>query len=243
VKCPGCGRKVEFFKDEPKIKCRGCGRMVANPKIDLGCAEWCQYSEQCLGVSVGKDVAVLRDKLIEEMKQVFGQDRRRIEHALSVLDYAEQIQAAEGGHPLVVKAAAILHDIGILEAERGIARHDIEPPRLGAGLRVIGCDIAARAVIAAAVANDDLAFDDTRRTGDRIVLIVGCGLDDPFDATGLGIPQERPRYAAGQNVSAIGRVGAAAQVPKAVVLRRPCDCGLGERGSGKAKDNGEQAEH
>jgi len=58
------------------------------------------------------------DKLIEEMKNVFGGDQRRIEHALAVLDYAEQIQAAEGGDLLVVKAAAILHDIGIHEAER-----------------------------------------------------------------------------------------------------------------------------
>jgi len=34
------------------------------------------------------------------------------------LKYAEQIQAAEGGDPIVIKAAAILHDIGIAEAQR-----------------------------------------------------------------------------------------------------------------------------
>jgi putative nucleotidyltransferase with HDIG domain len=51
------------------------------------------------------------------MKNVFGQDQKRIEHALAVLDYAEQIQNAEGGDPLIVRAAAILHDIGIHEAE------------------------------------------------------------------------------------------------------------------------------
>jgi len=50
VKCPGCGRTVEFFKDEPKLKCRNCGQMVINPKIDLGCAEWCKYAEQCLDI-------------------------------------------------------------------------------------------------------------------------------------------------------------------------------------------------
>jgi hypothetical protein len=52
------------------------------------------------------------------MKRVFGRDERRIEHALAVLGYAERIQAVEGGDPFVIKAAAILHDIGILEAER-----------------------------------------------------------------------------------------------------------------------------
>jgi len=114
VKCPACGQAVEFFKDEPKLKCRNCGQIVANPKIDLGCAEWCQYAEQCLGIQVG----AIRERLIGEMREVFGTDKRRIDHALAVLDYAEQIQAREGGDPLVVKAAAILHDIGIVEAER-----------------------------------------------------------------------------------------------------------------------------
>lgn len=118
VKCPECGHGVEFFKDEPKLKCRKYGHEVANPKIDLGCAEWCQYAEQCLGTSNANPVNIMRDRLIEEMKKVFGSDRKRIEHALSVLDYAEQIQAAEGGDTLIVKAAAILHDIGIAEAQR-----------------------------------------------------------------------------------------------------------------------------
>jgi len=117
VPCSGCGRPIEFFKDEPKLKCRRCGHTVANPKLDLGCAQWCQYAEQCLGVTA-KSLTAIRDRLIDEMKGIFGQDEKRIEHALAVLGYAEQIQATEGGDPLVVKAAAILHDIGIPEAER-----------------------------------------------------------------------------------------------------------------------------
>jgi endogenous inhibitor of DNA gyrase (YacG/DUF329 family) len=117
VECSNCGKPVEFFKDEPQLKCRHCGHAVINPKIDLGCAEWCQYAEQCLGVRVGS-LTIVRQKLIDEMKKVFGPDQKRIDHALAVLGYAEQIQAVEGGDPLVVKAAAILHDIGIHEAER-----------------------------------------------------------------------------------------------------------------------------
>lgn len=62
--------------------------------------------------------AVIRDKLLSEMKQLFGRDEKRIGHAIAVLGYAERIQAAEGGDPLVIRAAAILHDIGIHEAER-----------------------------------------------------------------------------------------------------------------------------
>jgi len=118
VRCPGCGQSVEFFKDEPKLKCRNCGRMVINPKIDLGCAEWCRYAEQCLGVAAVKNASFIRNRLIDEMKKVFGQDQKRIDHAIAVLDYAEKIQAIEGGDPLIVKAAAILHDIGIQQAEK-----------------------------------------------------------------------------------------------------------------------------
>jgi len=55
----------------------------------------------------------MKQQLIEEMKSVFGDDDKRINHALSVLGYAEQ-----GGDMLIVQAAAILHDIGIHEAER-----------------------------------------------------------------------------------------------------------------------------
>jgi len=118
VKCSGCGQTAEFFKDEPKLKCRKCGRVIVNPKIDLGCAEWCQYAEQCLGVSSVKNLRVIRNELIDEMRKIFGEDKKRIDHALAVLNYAEHIQAAEGGDPLIVRAAAILHDIGIHEAER-----------------------------------------------------------------------------------------------------------------------------
>jgi HD superfamily phosphodiesterase len=56
--------------------------------------------------------------LIEEMKKVFGTDTKRINHALSVLDFSEQIQSREGGRLSTIQAAAIFHDIGIHEAER-----------------------------------------------------------------------------------------------------------------------------
>lgn len=118
VSCPGCGRAVEFFRDEPTLKCPGCGRVVVNSRLDLGCAQWCQHAEQCLGAATIRNIKTIRDKLLVRMKDVFGRDEKRINHALRVLDYAERIGAAEGGDPLVIRAAAILHDIGIQEAER-----------------------------------------------------------------------------------------------------------------------------
>jgi len=117
--CPHCGHKVEFWKDDPRRKCGNCGKEVRNPKLDFGCAKWCRYAKECLGTAfVAASEASVCDRLVGEMKRVFGDDQRRIQHALAVLKYAEQILEAEGGDPLVVKAAAILHDIGIQEAER-----------------------------------------------------------------------------------------------------------------------------
>ena len=107
----------------------------------------------------------ISDKLIEEMKKVFGLDTRRIEHALAVLDFAEKIQAAEGGDALVVKASAILHDIGIHEAERkyGSAAgkyQEIEGPPIAADI-MKRCGLSADAIehICKIVANHHSAKD------------------------------------------------------------------------------------
>jgi hypothetical protein len=52
------------------------------------------------------------------MKDYFGADQRRIDHALRVTGFAEDILKSERGDRLVVVVAAFLHDIGIREAER-----------------------------------------------------------------------------------------------------------------------------
>jgi len=125
IQCPKCGRKIEFFKDEVRRKC-GCGHEIVNPKLDFGCAQWCQYAEQCVGV-VSEEVKarrreeekdLMREKIALEMKKYFGTDFKRVNHALKAARYAEQILKIEGGHPLVVLGAAYLHDIGIHEAEK-----------------------------------------------------------------------------------------------------------------------------
>ncbi|MDI7259703.1 MAG: HD domain-containing protein [Thermodesulfobacteriota bacterium] len=125
TKCPKCGRELEFFKNEVRRKCR-CGHEIVNPRMDFGCAQWCSYAEQCIG-ALPEEIKArqkeaekdrLRERISREMKKVFGQDGRRIEHALKVARYAEQMLKMEGGDPLVVLGSAYLHDIGIHEAER-----------------------------------------------------------------------------------------------------------------------------
>lgn len=58
------------------------------------------------------------EKLISAMKNYFGNDEKRIKHALRVLANVERILEKENGNPDVVIPAAIFHDIGIHEAER-----------------------------------------------------------------------------------------------------------------------------
>jgi len=128
--CPKCGRRVEFFKDEVRRECR-CGHEIVSPKLDFGCAQWCPYAEQCVGVvpeevkerQKAEERGLLRERIALEMKKYFGTDFKRVHHAIKVARFAEQILKMEGGNPLVVMGAAYLHDIGIHEASRKYGSH------------------------------------------------------------------------------------------------------------------------
>jgi len=47
--CPLCGTMIEFFKTDIRLRCPNCKSRVANTRFDMGCAQWCAYTEQCLG--------------------------------------------------------------------------------------------------------------------------------------------------------------------------------------------------
>jgi hypothetical protein len=106
------------------------------------------------------------------MRATFGNDHRRIDHALKVLGYAEQIGQEEPGDPLVITAAAILHDIGIQAAERTHGSsagrfQEIEgPPIARAILTRLGVDPAATDHVCPIVASHHNARDiDTPSSG------------------------------------------------------------------------------
>ncbi len=130
AKCPQCGGEVEFFKDDTSRKCGACGHRFANPKMDFGCAAYCQYAEQCLGTLPPELMAqkedLLKDRVAIEMKKYFKTDFRRIGHATRVARYAERIAREERANMAVVLTAAYLHDIGIHEAER---KYDSTAPK------------------------------------------------------------------------------------------------------------------
>lgn len=116
-----------------KRKCRR-GEEIVNPGLDFGCAQWCEYGEQCLGV-IPKELEDLKEalgkgrfkeKFSQAMKWYFGKDLNRISHAQRVARFAEEIAKGEGGNPLVVSGCAYLHDIGVYEAEKKYGSSDSE---------------------------------------------------------------------------------------------------------------------
>ena len=59
-------------------------------------------------------------------------------------------------------------------------------------VRVVGGEIAAHAVLAAAVADQHLALDDARRAGDGVVAADRRGLHGPVDVAGLRVQRHEP---------------------------------------------------
>ncbi len=107
----------------------------------------------------------LRDKLIASMRELFGEDRRRIDHTLTVLAHAEAISESEPGSARVVVAAAILHDIGIpaSEAKHGSSAAKYQetegPPIAEEILRRLGVDGATIEHVCRIIANHHTARD------------------------------------------------------------------------------------
>ncbi len=120
--CPNCGHSIEFFKDDSRQNCRKCGHRMLNPKMDFGCASYCPHAEQCLNSMppelITRQGDLFKDRIAVAMRKYFGNDARRIQHALDVAEHAEAIgKAQDDGDMMVIMAAAYLHDIGIKNAE------------------------------------------------------------------------------------------------------------------------------
>lgn len=117
VDCPKCGTSVEFYKDDTSRKCGSCGHRFVNPKMDFGCASYCQYAEQCLGAlpeeyTGGRD-NLLKDKVAVEMKRYFQSDFKSIRQATNTAHHAENIGKADGGGNIaIILCAAYLYGTG-----------------------------------------------------------------------------------------------------------------------------------
>ncbi len=47
IECPSCGAELEFFKDDKTRICKACRHKFYNPKLDLGCLEYCKFADKC----------------------------------------------------------------------------------------------------------------------------------------------------------------------------------------------------
>lgn len=134
VDCPKCGKSIEFYKDDTTRKCGSCGHRFVNPKMDFGCASYCQFAEQCMGTLpeefMGSREDLLKDKVAVEMKRYFQSDFKSIRQATIAARHAENICKGEGGNLAVILCAAYLHGTGS-DAARSILQ------KVGAGAQMI----------------------------------------------------------------------------------------------------------
>lgn len=120
--CSKCRQTIEFYKDDTNRKCGHCGNRMVNPRMDFGCASYCQYAEQCLGTLpeefVGNRDNLLKDRVAVEVKRYLKADFKRIGHAIKVAQQAEKIGREEGGNLAATVCAAYLLEVSDVEALR-----------------------------------------------------------------------------------------------------------------------------
>lgn len=129
LECPKCGAEIEFFKDDTRRRCAWCGHLFYNPRIELGCAEWCQYADKCVPELVKEKQAMqtFREILVARVKGALADDpagRERLDRAVK---YAGELLPAEGGDPKVVFAAVILQPVSLSQAREWLAELETEP--------------------------------------------------------------------------------------------------------------------
>ncbi len=114
--CPECDHPMEFFKDDATRRCPNCKEKIVNPKMDFGCASYCQFAKECLGSLPEEFVAkrddLFKDRVAVEVKRYLGTDFKRIGHTVKVANFAEKIGKEEKANLAIVLSAAYLYDIG-----------------------------------------------------------------------------------------------------------------------------------
>jgi HD superfamily phosphodiesterase/predicted RNA-binding Zn-ribbon protein involved in translation (DUF1610 family) len=119
--CQVCKAEVEIWTDEIRARCPHCGQMVYRDP-SMSCIEWCRYAEECVGTEVYSKIKEnrlisIKRKLLKELEDYFGKDKKRINHAKKVLEYTELLLKKLKADAHIVIPAAILHDVGIKIAE------------------------------------------------------------------------------------------------------------------------------
>jgi len=139
AECPKCGAEIEFFKDDTRRRCAWCGHMFYNPKIELGCAEWCQYAEKCVPelVKAKKAAQNFKELLSEMVKSYLEGNPAAWDRTAKGVQYAQELLKAEGGDPKVVLAAVLLHRVEPARAREFLTELETEPEIIEAVLELL----------------------------------------------------------------------------------------------------------
>jgi len=129
LECPKCSAEIEFFKDDTRRRCAWCGHLFYNPRIELGCAEWCQYADKCVPELVKEKQAMqtFKERLRERALALAGEApdlAARLDRSLAL---ATDLLKAEGGDPKVVFAAILLQKANLDQAQDLLADLETEP--------------------------------------------------------------------------------------------------------------------
>jgi len=127
--CPQCEAMVEFYKDDTTRKCHHCGHRFVNPKMDFGCAAYCQFAEQCLGTLPEEFVAerhnLFKDKVAVEVKRYFKNDFKNIRRAAQTGNHAEELgRRTEGVDMAALLCSAYLLSV-VYPHPHGSALHEV----------------------------------------------------------------------------------------------------------------------
>ncbi|MCM8798395.1 MAG: HD domain-containing protein [Candidatus Omnitrophica bacterium] len=122
IRCSHCGKELEIWTDEVKVICPNCKNEVLRLPEEASCLDWCRYAKECVGDKLYNQylqnrAITIKEKLLKELEEYFGEDKKRIEHAKKVLNFSEELLKKEKGDWHIVIPAAILHDVGIKVAE------------------------------------------------------------------------------------------------------------------------------
>ena len=145
AECPKCGAEIEFFKDDARRRCAWCGHMFYNPKIALGCAEWCQYAEKCVPeLMQEKKAAQTFKERLAELVHGHLQDGQDWEVTAKGMEYALELLKSEGGDPRVVLAAVLLHQLPTEMAQSLLTELEADPDTTAAVLELLAGTAAER---------------------------------------------------------------------------------------------------
>jgi len=116
VECAGCGTPVEFWKDEGRRKCPKCGTRIQNPRLSLGCAQWCEHARECLGFDpTGREDELTEraavDRILDSSRRALRSRPELIARVEAALERAKGLVHAGGADPRVTLAAVILRPL------------------------------------------------------------------------------------------------------------------------------------